>query len=658
MECVFGHNNLGCNCNNCPCKKEAQLGAIIKYMPEITYNTNRIYPTGKKAPDGIEIRFGSVRPTEQIREMLKAHGFKFSEKQTIWYAFDNAKSREMAAYFENNEVDADDTQYEKRYLWAKVGSTKFYNTLKNYTEFMLKTAPPRFFRTKKQLESALSNPASYIYNDMLRFKKFYNKIIGEDGEEEGGEGTKEETEEETEETEEEETEEESEEGEESERAPNPTNSVNLALSEKLENLADAMKKQIEAKLNSATSKQRPTPKRLRVAAGMREEGYYLRNIQQVLYGLSKVYKTGAIIDYPFLERIRTKSHIELINKIHDVHIRRREDHYIKSVFENNRQSFLQLGISSIDEWSKAVAQKEDLIFNIKTSASFQQTEKEEKFKKMEMEIRGMKIPGFFPTPKSLAERLVEIADLKENDAILEPSAGKGDILDAIKEHFGSKLPDLDAIELNGTLRDYLTQKGYNVIAYDFLDFEEQAYDKILMNPPFENGQDIDHVIHALDRLKFGGRVVAIMSEGVFFRQFKKETAFRELLTEKNAYVSEPIKGAFKDAFNQTGINVRIVAINEDGTYPEILDEEETDEDESKENDDETETKGSDEETELLELEAQAEIELLKLQVELERKKRKALKGLEGSVESKAEKLDRLKQMAKDLPLLPDAWDFK
>lgn len=61
------------------------LGDIIKYKPEITYNNNRTYSNGEKAPDGIEIRFGSVRPTAEVRDMLKAHGFQFSEKQTMWY---------------------------------------------------------------------------------------------------------------------------------------------------------------------------------------------------------------------------------------------------------------------------------------------------------------------------------------------------------------------------------------------------------------------------------------------------------------------------------------------------------------------------------------------------------------------------------------------
>jgi hypothetical protein len=58
-----------------------ELEGIVKQRPEITYNNTRTYSNGSKAPDGIEIRFGSARPTLEVRDLYKAHGFKFSEKQ-------------------------------------------------------------------------------------------------------------------------------------------------------------------------------------------------------------------------------------------------------------------------------------------------------------------------------------------------------------------------------------------------------------------------------------------------------------------------------------------------------------------------------------------------------------------------------------------------
>ena len=36
-----------------------------------------------------------------------------------------------------------------------------------------------------------------------------------------------------------------------------------------------------------------------------------------------------------------------------------------------------------------------------------------------------------------------------------------------------------------------------------------TFDRIVMNPPFTNGDDIKHIMHALKMLKPGGRLVAI-----------------------------------------------------------------------------------------------------------------------------------------------------
>lgn len=57
------------------------------------------------------------------------------------------------------------------------------------------------------------------------------------------------------------------------------------------------------------------------------------------------------------------------------------------------------------------------------------------------------------------------------------------------------------------------------------------YDRILMNPPFERLQDVDHVKKAYDHLKEGGRVIAIMGESAFFNSTKKAVEFRDWLEE-------------------------------------------------------------------------------------------------------------------------------
>ena len=567
------------------------LGDIIKHKPEITYNNNRTYSNGTKAPDGIEIRFGSVRPTAEVREMLKAHGFQFSEKQTMWYARDNAKSRELAEFLSQNEVDVDNTQYEKRNFWVLVRSTNEFDKLRERTEFAIKTEPPKYFYSKSFLKKAFPSIHSLINEQALSYKRYYNKIVGEDDPESP-----------------------------KDEQSSSGNSSGIEIAEKLQALAEGMQKQIDAKINSATSRQRPTKKRMRVAAGMRDEGYKLQEIQTDLYALAQSHKTSEINKYPYLQKIRNRSQVELITRYE----------ISKDSFDRYKEDLSKLGISSAEDWRIAREQKTKLAESYSPSSIKKQTENERKIKELEMQVLGAKIPGFFPSPPDLIEKLLELADIQDYDRVLEPSAGKGDILDAIKKEHTYK--ELHAIEPSSQLREILSRKGHWLVGDDFLEYHpEEKYDKIIMNPPFEDGQDIDHVRHAFSLLKPSGRLVAIMGEGAFFRQFKKDKAFREFLQEKSALVSPPIKEAFKNAFNSTAITVRIVAINADGsqvTVSKTLPENDADSSDS----------------ELLELEAEAELELLKMRVEMQRKKKKQLQGL-GESPIDESKLQRFRQKA-------------
>jgi hypothetical protein len=97
----------------------------------------------------------------------------------------------------------------------------------------------------------------------------------------------------------------------------------------------------------------------------------------------------------------------------------------------------------------------------------------------------MKLPGFFPTPRPVISRMLELAGIEDGDRVLEPSAGKGDILDMIREqHPGASVT---AIERNQTLFDVLEAKGHEVSWSDFLEYSGE-HDVVVMNPPFEKGE--------------------------------------------------------------------------------------------------------------------------------------------------------------------------
>src|SRR3712207_8812557 len=101
---------------------------------------------------------------------------------------------------------------------------------------------------------------------------------------------------------------------------------------------------------------------------------------------------------------------------------------------------------------------------------------------------------FYPTPKNLVEKMISKIDMKGYYGfnILEPSAGKGDILDVLleKNRYKSGYLNIDCIEVEPELRSILKGKKYRVVYDDFLSFYSQKkYDLILMNPPFSDGED-------------------------------------------------------------------------------------------------------------------------------------------------------------------------
>ena len=183
--------------------------------------------------------------------------------------------------------------------------------------------------------------------------------------------------------------------------------------------------------------------------------------------------------------------------------------------------------------------------------------KADPIKAMERELIGMKIPGFFPTPSAVIERMIEEAGDLEGKRVLEPSAGKGDLVDAARDAGAT----VDAIEQQSRLRGILEAKGASIIGQDFMDVEPSpVYDAVLMNPPFEDGQDAEHVTRAFQFLKPGGKLVAITGEGIFSRSDKKAQAFRDWLESVDGTSEKLPEGSFKSAFRPTGVNTRMVVI--------------------------------------------------------------------------------------------------
>ena len=186
------------------------------------------------------------------------------------------------------------------------------------------------------------------------------------------------------------------------------------------------------------------------------------------------------------------------------------------------------------------------------------TIKPDPIKKLERDLIGRNIPGYFPTPRTVAEKMLELAQIEAARKVLEPSAGKANIADLIREYYPGAY--LSVIEINESLRQILVAKGHNLVGNNFLEHKEQ-YSYIIMNPPFEDGQDSQHLRHAHDLLYPGGRVVAIMCEGTFSRSDKKAIEFRNWFESVNGYDEKLPNGAFLESERSTGVATRIVVID-------------------------------------------------------------------------------------------------
>ncbi|MFG3438405.1 DUF3560 domain-containing protein [Nonomuraea sp. NPDC047897] len=166
----------------------------------------------------------------------------------------------------------------------------------------------------------------------------------------------------------------------------------------------------------------------------------------------------------------------------------------------------------------------------------------------------------FVSPPVVVDRLMELADIRPGMAVLEPSAGTGNIALAAVERGGV----VDCVEIDRNLANVLIERvpGVNCLRRrDFLDItgrvEQEAYDRIVMNPPFSGGKDILHVTHALQFFKPGGRLVAVMGAGVIFQQSKAAERFRALVEERGGEFEPLPAGSFAPA---TDANTVVVVI--------------------------------------------------------------------------------------------------
>lgn len=314
-------------------------------------------------------------------------------------------------------------------------------------------------------------------------------------------------------------------------------------------LAENLQKQIDDKRGTSLKQMNPTRRRLDMIASMEQDARRLEVLQDKLRALAAAWDADSVPDS--LRGITAKNQVEYLLRYSSPPTWSKRS---QAAFKRMQRA----GLIAPAAYARAYTDLERL-----GDPAAGQERPEDKIAALEREVRTFKIEGYFPTPPDVVERLLHLANILPGERVLEPSAGNGNIADAIRNAHPEVT--LDVCEVSADLREILELKEHNLVAWDCLELAEPVYDTIVMNPPFELFQDIDHVRHAFDLLKSGGRVVAIMGEGVFFRSGRKPDAFRDWLNEYGWEAEQLPGGTFQSS--GTGVASRIVVLEKPEAAP-------------------------------------------------------------------------------------------
>lgn len=158
---------------------------------------------------------------------------------------------------------------------------------------------------------------------------------------------------------------------------------------------------------------------------------------------------------------------------------------------------------------------------------------------------------FYPTP-------IEVLELMQidcnNKIVLEPSAGKGDIVDYL---LSRRAKEVVACEKNQELRKIVNSKC-EVYKSDFFELTEEEIshiDMIVMNPPFSNADK--HIEHAYNIAPEGCEIIALCNWQTI-EKYSRHSRFKSLID--NYGTSENLGDCFKQAERKTGVEIGLVKL--------------------------------------------------------------------------------------------------
>nr|WP_255639673.1 DNA N-6-adenine-methyltransferase [Aquibacillus saliphilus] len=163
--------------------------------------------------------------------------------------------------------------------------------------------------------------------------------------------------------------------------------------------------------------------------------------------------------------------------------------------------------------------------------------------------------------------MLSYIDFRTIKSVLEPSAGKGNIVQMIEKKFNynqsysrNKNYDIDTIEKDQNLQHILKGKNYRLVHDDFLTYDTyKKYDLIALNPPFSTGDK--HLLKAIDMQQNGGEIVCLLNADTLKNAYSNSRIdLLQKLDKYNATINY-IDNGFMDAERKTNVQVALIYIN-------------------------------------------------------------------------------------------------
>lgn len=172
---------------------------------------------------------------------------------------------------------------------------------------------------------------------------------------------------------------------------------------------------------------------------------------------------------------------------------------------------------------------------------------------------------FYPTPNEVILQMLSGHDFTDK-LVLEPSAGKGNIVDYLK-NVGA---DVTVCELDNDLAE-ITKNKARFLKNDFLEVtkeESSHFDFIIMNPPFSH--DDKHIIHAWEIAPEGCTIISLCNWETVDNSYSRSRRVLERLIKENG-TKQNLGDCFSDAERKTGVEVGLITLFRPGSKKDFGD---------------------------------------------------------------------------------------